>query len=62
MRKAALYIVLSFREPGPRWHEATGRVPRVEAVRAVAEEWRLGRLARCFLAKPRPARADKSVS
>lgn len=48
MKKALLYFVLAYAEPGPKWQKVSEPVPRGEAVRLVAAQWRLGRRARLF--------------
>lgn len=41
-----LYVVLAFKQPGPRWHRVCEPVQWHEAVRKVSREWLFGNPAR----------------
>jgi len=43
-----MYFVLAYLEPGPKWQKISDPVPRSEAIKMVAAQWRLGRQARLF--------------
>jgi len=48
VKKALLYFVLAHMEPGPKWQKISDPIPRSEAVKMIAAQWRLGRMARLF--------------
>jgi len=52
LTKATLYLLITFREPGPRWHPVNGPpLTREEAKAAVQEEWKKGHQTRMVPAK-----------
>jgi hypothetical protein len=43
---AALFRVLAFKTPGPKWHTVGEPLERENAVRIIAAEWKAGHVAR----------------
>lgn len=52
LKENQLYVVQALKNPGPVWKQVTEPIPRSEAVKAVAAQWRFGRLARADKSPP----------